>query len=222
MLSPRSAPGISRSSCCNFRPALRLSNLYLLQRFPRSRIRFLRCLRARDNSPSFHSSFSFRLAKDRATFRSRTEEKPVFYQPTSHRSYPIPTVIPSPNITLFYGANISTFRRANLSRYLGEACSSTVLTISRLIQPRHSSPFSMLHMLNGYLYIHAVLRANQHSNCVCIRDYIERYRSTPRLRDSSSSRGSLHLSAAAKFHRFHRKQRRDRERDREKDKKRKS
>lgn len=89
----------------------------------------------------------------------------------SHQSYPIPTVIPSPNITLFYGANISTFRPCKPSMIprgsLLFNCADHFATHS---VPPFISLFHVAHMLNGYLYIHAILRENQHSNRVRVRE----------------------------------------------------
>lgn len=36
--------------------------------------------------------------------------------------------------------------------------------------PPFTSLFHVAHMLNGYLYIHAILRENQHSNRVRVRE----------------------------------------------------
>lgn len=54
--------------------------------------------------------------------------------------------------TPFHGANISTFLRANLPRDTSEeACFSTVLTISRLIQLQRSFPVFSRDMLNSWV-----------------------------------------------------------------------
>jgi len=79
------------------------------------------------------------LNQDPATAVRASRE---YFTGSPTRSHPIPAVIPSPNITPFHGANISTFQRADLLQYLGgnlHFCADHFVS--------HSAIHSALHML---------------------------------------------------------------------------